>query len=137
MSSSDSYSDIHPDRIDARERSYLQDVQARSPSPVARSGIDPTELHSIGAHLDLSSKQQSWPKTISDLTNDEGASQKPGPMPKPLKTTVHQPHHNGSPTGESPTTRACTPTCGPYLTPSEMDEFWRRRSVELTDRTGM
>jgi hypothetical protein len=137
MSSSDGYSDCHPYRIHVREKHYREEIQARSPSPVVRKGVDQTELDCVGAHLDLSTTQESWPMNIGDLTDDEFATQKPGLTLKPLEAPLQpQPHREGS--GGSPTTRTCTPTaCRQYLPLSEMEELRRQRSNSFAYRPGM
>jgi hypothetical protein len=138
MSSSDVYSDIHPDRIHTREKYYREDIQARSPSPVVRKGVDQTELDCVGAHLELSTKQESWPLNIGDLTDDEFATQKPGLTPKSLDAPLHsQLRRDGSSSNGSPTTRTSTPTaCGQYLPSPEMKELWRQKSTSLAYKSG-
>jgi hypothetical protein len=139
MTSIGGYSDTLLDYMRAREASHRRDMHARSPSPVVRKGVDSTELDCVGAHLVLSTKDQSYPTSIGDLTDDEVASLKSGPTPKPLKTVVQpQPRPDGnSPSGESSTARTYTPKAsGQYLPPSEMEEFWRQRSISFAYRTG-
>ncbi|KAF1942696.1 hypothetical protein EJ02DRAFT_421881 [Clathrospora elynae] len=140
MFSSNGYSDIHPDQIRARKEHYHRYTQARSASPVVRRGIDCTELESMGAHFNLPSKQEFWPKVIDDFTDDEAAPRGSSSTPKFLDITHDQRFdRNGSRSSGLPTTRTCTPIkCGPFLPLLELDEFWRQRANNETsaNRTG-
>lgn len=120
MPSSSRDSDIHPDRIQAREDQYRRNVQARAPSPVAKRGVDMTELGSIGAHFDMF-EYEPWPHSL-ELTDHAVLS---------ANTSIHSPNNPASSTADgSPISRACTPTkCDAYLPEHEYEELQRQNSV--------
>ena len=138
MPSSSSYSDVRPEQITAREEHHRRN----GPPPLdVKENVDTTEfLDAIGAHFQLPNKQESWPKSIEDLTDDEGTSRKPDVTRKTNSTSLYpwsDPQDNplnGSTQTPTPT-RARTPTQnGAYLPPSEMEEFLRQRTHKQTRR---
>ncbi|CAO2648874.1 Nn.00g098230.m01.CDS01 [Neocucurbitaria sp. VM-36] len=132
MPSSSSFSDIRPEQITAREEHHRRNG---APPSDPKESVDSTKyLDSIGAHFHLPNKQESWPKSIEDLTDDEATSWKPDVTRKTNGTSLYpwSDSRDSPPDGSTPTpTRARTPTQGgPYLPPSEMEEFRRQRPDE-------
>ncbi|KAI4659496.1 uncharacterized protein J4E79_006028 [Alternaria viburni] len=72
MSSRSGDSDIHPDRIQAREDQYRRDSQARYQSPVRNRSFDVTDLGAIGALFDVP-EDESWPPSL-ELTDHDALS---------------------------------------------------------------
>ncbi|KAH6866778.1 hypothetical protein BKA58DRAFT_403622 [Alternaria rosae] len=134
MPSSSRDSDIHPDRIQAREDQYRRDVQARAPSPVAKRGVDMTELGSIGAHFDMF-EYEPWPHSL-ELTDHDALSGGSIPTTTSTNTSIHSPNNPASSTADgSPISRACTPMkCDAYLPEHEYEELQRQNSVNKRRR---
>jgi len=129
MSSRSGDSDIHPDRIQARENQYRRDIQARSQPPVAKSTIDVTDFDAIGAHLDMP-EDEPWPHSL-ELTDHNALSDGPilTTMTKATSIDLSRDTESGT-AGGSPISRACTPKkCVPYLPMHEYEELQRQKSA--------
>ena len=128
MPSSSGYSDIRPDRIQAREDQYLRDVQARCHSLAAQKSVDSTELRSIGAHLVLP-KHGPWSDSL-ELTDNEAMSSGPIPILKsPHAGSDSRTNTAASTADGSPAPRTYTPIKGvAYLPSHEYKELQRRIS---------
>ena len=130
MPLSSNFSDLRPERIIAREEHYCRNGP---PSSGAKESVNSTDLlDAIGTHFQLPNKQESWPKSIEDLTDDEGTPRKPDVTPNNIRTSLYPwSDRKGSPPSRSTLTPTRTPTPtqgGAYLPRSEMKEFRRQQS---------